>query len=279
MNAESAWKEVEHKYREHLISEEKSSATVEKYIRDMHAFLDFLGERPMSKTETISYKKYLTERYAPASVNSMIVSLNNFMKFIGREEFTVRALKIQKQIFCNEEKELTKHEMQQLLRAAGNTRLSLVIRTICGTGIRVSELRYITVEAVKVGRAIIHCKNKTRVILIPKTIRKILNLYIRKKSISSGPIFITKSGKPLDRRNIWRDMKALCKKSGVSPYKVFPHNLRHLFARTFYKTQKDIVKLADLLGHSSINTTRVYTIETGREHMVRLEKVEKILMT
>lgn len=209
----------------------------------------------------------------------MIASLNSFMKFIGREECAVRTLKIQRQTFRSEEKELTKHEMQQLVKAAGNTRLSLVIRTICGTGIRVSELRYITAEAVKEGRAVIHCKNKTRVILIPQAVKKILALYIRKEAISSGPVFITKSGKPLDRRNIWRDMKSLCKKAGVSPHKVFPHNLRHLFARTFYRAKKDIVKLADLLGHSNINTTRVYTAETGSEHMMRLERVEKILIT
>lgn len=279
MNSGLDWNDIEHNFRERLISEEKSRATVEKYVRDIHVFLDFLGERPVSKIETISYKKYMTERYAPASVNSMIASLNSFMKFIGREECAVRTLKIQRQTFRSEEKELTKHEMQQLVKAAGNTRLSLVIRTICGTGIRVSELRYITSEAVKEGRAFIHCKNKTRVILIPQAVKKILALYIRKEAISSGPVFITKSGKPLDRRNIWRDMKSLCKKAGVSPHKVFPHNLRHLFARTFYRAEKDIVKLADLLGHSNINTTRVYTAETGSEHMMRLERVEKILIT
>lgn len=163
--------------------------------------------------------------------------------------------------------------------AAGNSRLSLVIQTICGTGIRVSELQYITVEAVRAGRAVVNCKNKTRVIFIPASLQKLLHLYIKKSGISAGTVFVTRNGKPLNRRNIWRDMKALCQQAGVSPNKVFPHNLRHLFARTFYQVEKDIVRLADLLGHSSIDTTRIYTIETGNEHRQRMERVEKLLMT
>ncbi len=162
---------------------------------------------------------------------------------------------------------------------AGNTRIASVLRTLCGTGIRVSELPYITVEAVKAGKAVVNCKNKTRVIFIPTSIQKLLKPYMKRSGITAGAIFVTRSGKPLNRRNIRRDMKALCERAGVSPNKVFPHNLRHLFARTFYSLEKDIVRLADLLGHSSINTTRIYTMETGDGHRLRLERVEKLLMT
>ena len=188
-------------------------------------------------------------------------------------------MKIQRQIFSREDKELSIAEYKRLVKAAANTRLSLVIQTICGTGIRVSELQHITVEAVWAGKTVVNCKNKTRVIFIPASIQKLLTKYIKKNRITAGAVFVSKSGKPLDRKNIWRDMKALCEQAGVSPEKVFPHNLRHLFARTFYSLEKDIVRLADLLGHSSIDTTRIYTIETGNEHRHRLERVGRLLRT
>lgn len=263
----------------HLLEDEKSSATVQKYLRDVKAFADFLDKRELSKQEVIEYKKHISEEYAPASVNSMLVSVNSFLNFIERSECRVKLIKIQRQMFVSEKKELTAAEYRRLLKAAQGTRLALVIQTICETGIRVSELEFITVEAVDAGRAVVDCKNKTRVIFIPTPLRKLLLQYIRRTGVKTGSVFVTKSGKPLNRSNIWRDMKALCKKANVSAEKVFPHNLRHLFARTFYSLERDIVRLADLLGHSSINTTRVYTIETGKEHINCLERMHRVLMT
>lgn len=267
------------RFEQHLIAEEKSTATIEKYRRDIHSFFMFLGDRRISKEETVAYKEYLAERYAPASVNSMLIALNCFLRFIGMQDCCVRLLKIQRQIFCSEDKELTRQELHRLVKAAGDTRLSLVIQTICGTGIRVSELQYITAEAVREGKAVVNCKNKTRVIFIPASLQKQLKAYMKKSGVTAGAVFVTRSGKPLNRRNIWRDMKALCRRAGVASNKVFPHNLRHLFARTFYSVEKDIVRLADLLGHSSINTTRIYTLETGDKHRLCLERVEKKLLT
>lgn len=267
------------KFASELREDEKSASTVEKYIRDVNAFIDFLASRPLTKQEVMEYKKQITEHYAPASVNSMLVSVNCFLSFIGCSECRVKLVKIQRQMFVNEKKELTAQEYRRLLKAAGGTRLELVIRTICETGIRVSELEFITVKAVESGRAVVDCKNKTRVILIPSALRKILLHYIKRTGVRAGSVFVTKTGKPLNRSNIWRDMKSLCEKACVDPEKVFPHNLRHLFARTFYSLERDIVRLADLLGHSSINTTRVYTIESGREHFNCLERMHRALMT
>lgn len=265
-------------YEEYLKQEEKSRATLEKYLRDIRCFFAFLQGREISKKETISYKDHLTENYEPTSANSMLVALNGFLRFIGLEKCCVKLLKIQRQIFCREEKELTQQEYKRLVKAAGDTKLSYVIQTICGTGIRVSELQYITAEAVLNGRTSVNCKNKTRVIFIPVPLQKLLKGYMKKAKVQTGPLFLGRNGKPLDRSCIWREMKALCKKADVAPGKVFPHNLRHLFARVFYSIEKDIVRLADLLGHSSINTTRIYTMETGEQHLNRLEKVQKILI-
>ena len=267
------------RFEQHLIAEEKSAATVEKYRRDIRSFFMFLSDRRISKEETVAYKEYLAGRYAPASVNSMLIALNCFLRFSGMPDCCVKPLKIQRQIFCSEDKELTRQELHRLVKAAGDTRLSLVIQTICGTGIRVSELQYITAEAVREGKAVVSCKNKTRVIFIPASLQKQLKAYMKKSGVTAGAVFVTRSGRPLNRRNIWRDMKALCRRAGVASNKVFPHNLRHLFARTFYSVEKDIVRLADLLGHSSINTTRIYTLETGDKHRLCLERVEKKLLT
>lgn len=262
-----------------LVQEEKSEATIEKYIRDVRFFGKFIESREITKQEVMGYKKSLVESYAPASVNSMLVSLNCFLHFIELPDCCVKLLKIQRQMFVSEKKELTAAEYRRLLKAAQGTRLELVMQTICETGIRVSELEYITVEAVRQGRAVVDCKSKTRVIFIPTPLQKVLLQYIKKTGITAGSIFLTKNGKPLNRSNIWRDMKALCAKANVAPGKVFPHNLRHLFARTFYSIERDIVRLADLLGHSSINTTRIYTIETGKQHLDCLEKMHRSLMT
>ncbi len=266
-------------FENYLYEEEKSKATIEKYMRDVRAFEVFLCGKEPSKCELIRYKKSIAESYAPASVNSMLVSVNAFLKFTGRTDACVKLVKIQRQIFASEKKELTAAEYRRLLSAARDTRLALVIQTVCETGIRVSELKYITVEAVGEGKAVVDCKNKTRVIFIPSPLRKVLLAYIKKSDLKAGSVFITKSGKPLDRSNIWREMKALCERAKVSADKVFPHNLRHLFARTFYAIERDIVRLADLLGHSSIDTTRIYTMESGKRHIFSLEKIHKRLTT
>lgn len=262
-----------------LKEEEKSQATIDKYIRDIRCFLEYLGGREISKEITIQYKDYLSGQYAPASTNSMLAALNTFLCFMDLENCRVKQLKIQRQIFRQEEKELSKEEYQRLLNAAKGTRLSLILQTICGTGIRISELQYITVDAVRCGKTIVNCKNKTRVIFLPSSVQKLLKDYIKKSGIKAGSVFVSRNGKPLDRSNIWKEMKALCEKANVSKSKVFPHNLRHLFARVFYSIDRDIVRLADLLGHSNINTTRIYTMESGSEHISRLELVQAALTT
>ncbi|MBS6474550.1 MAG: tyrosine-type recombinase/integrase [Clostridiales bacterium] len=267
------------KYKAYLEDEEKSAATMEKYLRDARTFLIYINGSEITKGEAIRYKEYLSQQYAPASVNSMLVALNRYLRFIGKGDCCVKLLKIQRQMFCREEKELTKEEYQKLVKASEGTRLSFVLQTICGTGIRVSELRYITVEAVMQGKAVVNCKNKTRVIFIPAPLQKLLKQYIKKSGLTTGSVFVSKNGKPLNRSNIWRDMKALCRKAGIAPGKVFPHNLRRLFARTFYGIEKDLVKLADILGHANVNTTRIYTVESGDQHASRMEKIQRLLTT
>lgn len=262
-------------FSEHLIMEEKSPVTVEKYIRDVRAFRTYIGEMSVTKEQVITYKKQLTERgYAVNSINSMLASLNNYLDFMGWQDCKVKSIKAQKQIYCSEEKELTKAEYLRLLDAAKERpQLRLILETICGTGIRVSELKYFTVEAIKKGTVYVNCKNKTRTILLPGKLRKLLLNYAKKKGLSSGVIFVTRNGKPLNRSNIWSQMKSLCKTANVRESKVFPHNLRKLFARTFYGIEKDIAKLADILGHSSIDTTRIYIIATGTEHRRQMERL------
>lgn len=268
------------RFEQHMIAEEKSAATMEKYLRDIRSFFAYLSDRQLCKEEMVAYKAYLTGQYAPASVNSMLIAMNRFLRFLGLQDCCVRPLKIQRQIFCPEEKELTQAEYQRLVRSAGDSQLSFVLQTICGTGIRISELQYITLEAVRDGKAVVNCKNKTRVIFIPAPLQKILKQYIKKTGITAGSVFVSQNGKPLDRSSVWRQMKRLCKKANVPPEKVYPHNLRHLFARIFYGIKKDIVRLADILGHSSINTTRIYTLETGTRHLNDLIQVQRhILLT
>ena len=253
------------KFREYLIDEEKSKATIEKYIRDITAFAAWLDGADLTKVKVLEYKEYLIKNYAPASVNSVLSSLNSFFDFNEEYGLKVKNIKIQKQIFAKNEKELTKAEYNRLLAAAkskGNRKLFLLMQTICATGIRVSELCYITKESLKEGIAQVNMKGKLRVIIIPDELCKMLKKYAAEQKISSGSIFVTKTGRPLDRTNIWKLMKSLCESANVDKGKVFPHNLRHLFARTFYSIEKDIVRLADILGHSSVNTTRIYTMET-----------------
>ncbi len=263
-----------------LKNDEKSSNTIEKYLRDVGVFVVFARERIIDKALVLEYKVKLEKAYALASANSMLASINSFFKFVGWYDCCVKQFKVQRKTYCSEESELTKQEYIALVRAAENKkneRLSLLIQTICGTGIRVSELEFITVEAVKRGEAVVSCKGKSRKVFIVKNLCRKLQKYIKEHNITSGTIFITKSGKPMNRSNIWREMKSLCEQAGVNPNKVFPHNLRHLFARTFYGIEKDIAKLADILGHTSINTTRIYIITTGAEHRRKLENMRLII--
>lgn len=263
-----------------LRSDEKSKNTVQKYLRDVRAFTVFAEAREISKTVVMAFKASLLENYEITSANSMIAAVNAFLRFMGWVDCCIKQFKVHKKAFCSEDKELTKAEYIRLVNTAkqrGNERLYLILQTICGTGIRVSELQFITVEAVHKGEAVVSCKNKTRTVFIVRVLQKKLLNYIKIKGITTGCIFITKSGKPMSRCNIWREMKALCEQTGVSPDKVFPHNLRHLFARTFYRIEKDIAKLADILGHSSINTTRIYIITTGAEHKRKMEKMRLII--
>lgn len=267
-------------FKSYLRSDEKSENTIKKYVRDVRAFCDFTESREVSKSVVIEFKTSLVENYEVTSANSMIAAVNAFLRFMGWLDCCIKQFKVQKKAFCSEEKELTKSEYVRLVNTAkqkGNERLNLILQTICGTGIRVSELQFITVEAVRKGEAVVSSKNKTRTVFIVRELQKKLLNYIKTKGITTGCIFITKSGKSMSRCNIWREMKALCEQAGVSPDKVFPHNLRHLFARTFYGIEKDIAKLADILGHSSINTTRIYIITTGAEHKRKMENMRLII--
>lgn len=263
-------------FKTHLTNEEKAAATVEKYIRDLTAFAAWLRGGELCKEKVIEYKEYLKEHYAKTSVNSVLASLNSFFDYKKLYGLKVKNLKIQQNIFANKEKELTKAEYERLLRAAkrnGNRKLFLLMQTICSTGIRVSELKFITVSAINCGQADIDCKGKSRRVIIPDALCKVLKKYISEQKITSGSVFVSKSGKPLDRSNIWKLMKRLSEDAGVSKEKIFPHNLRHLFARTYYGIEKDIARLADILGHSSIETTRIYTMESGDIHRKQIQKL------
>ena len=256
------------KFRGILIEEEKSKATIDKYMRDIASFYEYLpNEKVVTKEQVILYKEYLSQKYKPTSSNSMLVALNRFLEFIGIPECKVKLNKIQRKIFGDETKEITKEEYERLLLAAKskhNERLFVLLQTICSTGIRVSEHQYITVEALKCCKVSVNNKKKIREIYISKELKKLLMDYCRRNNIKSGPIFITRNGNPFDRSNIWSDMKALCKEAGIDSQKVFPHNLRHLFAITYYQITKDLDTLASLLGHSSIDTTRIYTRKSGK---------------
>lgn len=263
-----------HDFHRHLILEERSPATVEKYLRDIRAFAAFAGARELSKEVVMEYKQRLQERYVARSVNSMLAAVNRFLSHLGRADCRVRALKLQKSAYCAAEQELTREEYRRLLKAAeGDERLHLVMQAICSTGIRVSELRFFTVEAASCGEVVVRCKGKTRTILLPGKLCRRLLSYAKRRGIAAGVIFLKRGGQPLDRKTIWAQMKALCRAAGVDGRKVFPHNLRKLFARAFYAVEKDIAKLADVLGHSSIDTTRIYIITTGTEHRRKIERL------
>ncbi len=273
--------EVLEAFRQYLISEEKGKETVEKYLRDMRAFSRWLDARPVDKERTIGWKEHLLEEgYSPRTVNTMLSAANALFGCMGWTECRVKFLRIQHRTFREPERELNRQEYFRLVRTASaqkKERLALLMETICATGIRVSEVKYITVEAAKNGRADIFLKGKVRSILIPgKLCRKLLK-YAKEVKRERGELFVTRKGNGLSRKQIWQEMKQLCDKAGVETSKVFPHNLRHLFATVYYQASRDIVKLADVLGHGSIETTRIYLLSTGTEHLRQLEELELIL--
>ena len=269
------------KFKQFLIDEERAAATIEKYRRDVQAFFTWLPEKTeVSKEMVLEYKRKLAAQYKSTSANSMLVALNRFFGFCGRRDLQVRLLKVQRVSFRERSREMSVEEYKRLGRAARgekDERLSLLIQTLCSTGIRVSEHRCITVEALRSGSICIDGKGKERAVFLPKKLQKQLKYYCKEKKITTGPVFITKSGKPLNRCNIWAEMKALCKNAGIEPQKVFPHNLRHLFALTYYRLEKDIVRLADILGHANIETTRIYTSTTEEECLRSLSRMKLLL--
>jgi len=268
-------------FKEYLIDNDKSVYTIDKYIRDVMKFKEYACDCEIVKETAGEYKNYLVRGgYSVRSINSMLSSVNALFEFLDRNDLKVKTIKMQRSVYCPEDKELTRAEYQRLCAAAKmkkNNRLELIIETVCATGIRIGELKYITVESAKRGEAVVTLKGKTRYVFIPKELKRKLLRYASEQNIKSGMIFVTRTGKAVNRTNVWRDMKNLCKDAGVKPEKVFPHNLRHLFARTFYNIDKDIAKLADILGHSSIDTTRIYIISTGAEHRRLIEKMKLIL--
>lgn len=267
------------RFSAYLRQNEKSPATIEKYLRDVRAFLRWLDGRELTKELTVTYKEKLTAAYEATSVNSMLAGINSYLSFSDHTDCRVKPLRVQRTLFGKEERELSCEEFARLVRSAGETQIGFIMQTICGTGIRVSELRHITAEAVRQGRATVRNKGKTRVILISAALRRLLLGYMKKAGVTAGSVFISKNKKPLDRSTVWRRMKALCERAKVDPRKVFPHSLRHLFARVFYSVERDLLRLADILGHASVNTTRIYTMETEKRHMETLERVSRSLLT
>ena len=269
-----------HSFRAYLRDEERSEATVEKYLGEVTQFAAWLNNTEVTKSAVAEWKEHLlNEGYEPSTVNGKLTALDRFFDFMGWSDCKVKHLKLQRRLFRDDSRELTKAEYERLIETAeelGKERLALLMESICGTGIRVSEVQYLTVEAAQQGKVEIYLKGKVRTILIPgKLCRKLLK-YAKKHKIASGEIFLTRGGKSLSRKQIWAEMKALCKKAGVAPSKVFPHNLRHLFARTFYRVCRDVAKLADVLGHSSIETTRIYLISTGAEHAKTMDMLRLV---
>ena len=264
-------------FKRQLEREERELGTIEKYMREVKKFALWQGRRKVTKETVSEWKEQLrTAGYKPETVNGKLSAVNKFLSCMGWGECCVKYLKIQRRLFRSTGRELTKDEYTRLVETAqglGKTRLALLIETICATGIRVSEVKYITAEALRAGRADISLKGKIRTVLLPGKLCRKLQKYAKKQKITSGEVFLTRSGKGVSRRQIWAEMKALCKQARVAPSKVFPHNLRHLFARTFYRVSRDVAKLADVLGHSSIETTRIYLISTGAEHVRQLERL------
>lgn len=267
-------------YRTMLLETEKSAATMEKYMYHVRQFVACYAGKRINKALVLEYKTRLGRKYAASGANAALAAINGFLRFWGFESCSVKPFKVQKQIYQPEEKELTREEYIRLVKAAkekSRERLALLLETICATGIRVSELKYITVETLLKGKAVVTCKGKTRTVFLPHALQKKLWRYIQKRGLKTGPVFVTWTGKPLNRTNIWREMKSLCERANVSPSKVFPHSLRKLFARTFYSIDHDVAKLADILGHSNINTTRIYIVTTGAEHRRKMELMRLVI--
>ena len=264
-----------------LREDERSAGTIENYLRHIRAFAAWIQGRSVTKELAAEWKEHLVSSdYCPGTINTMLVSLNRFFGFLGWNDCQVKTLRIQRRLFREDCKELTREEYQRLIAAAqstGRERLMLLMETICSTGIRVSEVKYITVEALKLGKAEISLKGKIRTILLPNKLCRKLLKYAKKQRTVSGEVFLTRNGTSLSRKQIWAEMKSVCEKARVAASKVFPHNLRHLFARTFYKVCRDVARLADVLGHSSIETTRIYLISTGVEHATTLNRLRLIL--
>ncbi len=263
----------------YLVDQEKSKSTVEKYTRDVRHFLKYVGEKELNHGLVMQYKEHLSQRYKVSSINSMLIAVNGYLNYIGRGDCCVRNLKVQRQIFREESKELNKTEYRKLIfeaRRKGKKRLAHIIQTLGMTGIRISELKYITVESLKRRMVRISNKGKLRIILLPQPLVTLLTRYCRSINLKNGSIFVTRTGQPVDRKNVWAEMKKLCLWAGVEESKVFPHNLRHLFARCYYEKEKDLVRLADFLGHSSIETTRRYTMISTMEAC--LKELERGLM-
>lgn len=268
------------KYLSYLGEQERSAATIQKYGHDLRALSGFLAGEPATKAALLEWKQRLSESYAPATVNAMLTAVNGCFRFLGWKELPVKLLRLQKNLFLEESRELTRQEYVRLVstaRCRGDQQLTLVIQTLCATGIRVSELRFITVEALRRGRAEVSNKGKRRIVFLPEKLRRLLRSFAKAQKITAGAVFVTRTGQPLNRSNIWRSMKALCGAAGVAAQKVFPHNLRHLFARIFYNMEKDLSRLADILGHSSVNTTRIYTAESGAVHARQMERMGLIV--
>lgn len=266
-------------FSEYLDMEEKSPATREKYLRDVRRFMADSNGSPVTKELVADWKNGLLERgYAVRSVNSMLASVNSLLQMLGWGECRVKSIRIQRQTYCPEERELTKSDYQRLLKAAlRDEQMNLILQTICATGIRVSELQYFTVESLAAREITVSCKGKTRTIFLPGKLRRLLRSFTKGRHITKGPIFRNSRGGILDRSTIWRRMKQLSKTAKVAATKVFPHNLRKLFARTFYAIGKDLAQLADVLGHSSVNTTRIYIMSTGEEHRRRIERMGLVI--
>ncbi|EHI60425.1 tyrosine-type recombinase/integrase [Hungatella hathewayi] len=267
-------------YRDFLLDEERSAATVEKYLRDVRTFLGYMGEAALDRKRVLDYKQGLRERYKITSANSMLAAMNSFFVYLGREDLKVKLFKVQRALYARPEREMTEKDYRKLIQAArndGDEMMSMLIQTIGSTGVRISELKFITVESLASGRAEIYNKGKSRTVLLPVELSRILRKYCRKAGIVAGSIFITKHGNPVDRSNVSKKMKALGRAAGVDTAKVFPHNLRHLFARIFYSIEKDVVRLMDLLGHSNISTTRIYTMSTEEQPRRQMSRMKLVL--
>lgn len=268
------------KFKEQLYYNEKSTATIQKYIASIEKFTEYLNGQELTKERLLEYREWMEQRYSPQTVNVEISAINAWLKFCKMDSLRLKMLRVQRESFLSEEREITKAEYQKLLSTAkriGKERLYLIMMTLGGTGIRISELKYITVEAIQCGRAQIRMKGKNRTILLPEKLCKRLKRYVKKRGICSGYIFRTRSGKPVDRSNVWHEMKAISEEAGIRKEKVFPHNFRHLFARLFYSMEKNIAHLADVLGHSRIETTRIYVAASARDYERILNRMELIL--